>query len=61
MDLLGLRIISIIEVVNRLFPILFFLCAMLWAKPSVFIPVVQLEGVHQDYADKVVSLTKGFI
>ena len=46
---------------NRLFPILFFLCAMLWAKPSVFIPVVQLEGVHQDYADKVVRLTKGFI
>lgn len=46
---------------NRLFPILLFLCAMLWAKPSVFIPVVQLEGVHQDYADKVVRLTKGFI
>ena len=34
------------------------LCAMLWAKPNVCIPAVELDGVHQDYADKLVRLTK---
>ena len=38
-----------------------FLCAILWAKPSVFIPAVELDGVHQDYADKLVRWTKGYI
>lgn len=37
------------------------LCAALWAKPSVFIPAVELDGVHQDYADKLVRWTKGYI
>ncbi|MBR6123523.1 hypothetical protein IKQ19_08030 [Candidatus Saccharibacteria bacterium] len=37
------------------------LCAILWAKPSVFIPAVELDGVHQDYADKLVRWTKGYI
>ena len=38
-----------------------FLCAILWAKPSVFVPAVELDGVHQDYADELVCWTKGNI
>jgi len=47
--------------VIRVFSILLLLCAALWAKPSVFIPAVELDGVHQDYADKLVRWTKGYI
>ena len=38
-----------------------FLCAILWAKPSVFVSAVELDGVHQDYADELVRWTKGNI
>ena len=46
---------------TRFIFILLFLCATLWAKPNVFIPAVELVGVHQDYADKLVRWTKGYI
>ena len=46
------------RIINRIILVLFFLCTMLWAKPNVFIPAVELDGVHQDYADKLVQVTK---
>ena len=46
---------------NRIIFILLFLCATLCAKPNVFIPAVELDGVHQDHADRLVRWTKGYI
>ena len=46
---------------KRIFLILLLWCVALWAKPCVFIPAVELDGVHQDYADKLVRWTKGYI
>ena len=46
---------------KRIIFLLLLLCATLWAKPSVFISAVELDGVHQDYADKLVRWTKGYI
>lgn len=42
---------------KRIFVLLAF-ATLLWAKPNVCIPAVELDGVHQDYADKLVRLTK---
>lgn len=33
----------------------------LWAKTSYYILPVQLDGVHEDYAEKIVSLTKEYV
>ena len=37
------------------------LAAPLWAKTSYYILPVQLDGVHEDYAEKIVSLTKEYV
>lgn len=46
---------------SRIFCILLFLCSVLWAKPNIFIPSVELEGVHQDYADKIVQRVESYL
>lgn len=46
---------------KRLISILLFLCGALWAMPRVYIPAVELLGVHQDYADKIVKWTKSYM
>lgn len=35
--------------------------SFLWAKTSYYILPVQLDGVHEDYAEKIVSLTKEYV
>ena len=47
--------------VKRIIFVLLLWCTALWAKPNVYIPAVELDGVHQDYADKLVRWTKGYI
>jgi hypothetical protein len=37
------------------------LTSFLWAKTSYYILPVQLDGVHEDYAEKIVSLTKEYV
>ena len=37
------------------------LAAPLWAKTSYYILPVHLKNVHEDYAEKIVSLTKEYV
>lgn len=43
---------------KRLLFILFVLCTALWARPNVYIDAVEVTGVHEDYAHKIVQWTK---
>jgi len=44
--------------VRRVLFILLLVCSALWAKPAVFISSVELDGVHQDFADRLVLQTR---
>jgi|GEM_PF-3114391 len=46
---------------RRILSILLLLCASLCARPNVYIPAVELNGVHQDYADRIVRWTKDYL
>lgn len=38
------------------------LCAgALWAKPKVYLPPVDLQGVHPDYAERLVGLVRQYV
>lgn len=37
---------------------LLFLCAIIWARPSVYIAPAKLNGVHEDYGRSIVQWTK---
>jgi len=46
----------------RRFSLIFLLlCSALWARPNMYIAPVELEGVHQDYADKIVRYVKNYM
>lgn len=46
----------------RVLFILLVLCAALWARPKVFVDTaVELDGVHKDYAEKVVRQTESVL
>ena len=40
--------------------IILLLTSALWAKTEYFILPVQLQGVHQDYAERIISLVKEY-
>ena len=40
--------------------IIFLLASALWAKTEYFILPVQLQGVHEDYAERIISLVKEY-
>ena len=40
--------------------IIFLLVSALWAKTEYFILPVQLQGVHEDYAERIISLVKEY-
>jgi hypothetical protein len=44
----------------RYIAIIFLLASSLWAKKEYFILPVQLQGVHEDYAEKITSLVKEY-
>ena len=38
------------------------ICAgALWAKPKVYLPPVDLQGVHPDYAERLVGLVRQYV
>ena len=40
--------------------VVFLLASALWAKTEYFILPVQLQGVHEDYAERITSLVKEY-
>lgn len=47
--------------VRRILLILLLCAAALWAKPKVYLPPVDLQGVHPDYAERLVGLVRQYI
>ena len=46
----------------RRFLLIFLFCAVsICAKNKVYLPPVQLEGVHQDYGERLVNLVRQYI
>ena len=44
----------------RYIALVLLLASSLWAKKQYFVLPVQLQGVHQDYAERIISLVKEY-
>lgn len=47
--------------VRKFLLVLLFCAGALWAKPKVYLPPVDLQGVHPDYAERLVGLVRQYV